>query len=94
MEFISYKKPFAANREKILIIIDGYKEPLSLPVLKVLDENNIVVNALPSQNSGKTQPFDLVGFSSLRHKQKTAAKDCVLLHNEKPLDMFDFCSLL
>lgn len=67
---------------------------MSLLFFKLMDENNIIFYALMIHTSCKTSHLDLVGFRSVRNELKNTAQECALLYNDKPLDVFDFFSLL
>lgn len=51
--FINSVQHLTINQRKILLILDGYRSHMSLHVLEILNDNNIIVYALPAHTSGK-----------------------------------------
>lgn len=50
-KFVSYTKQVNVNDKKLLIIYDGYRAPLSVSVLKLIETNNIIAYSLSSYTS-------------------------------------------
>ena len=92
--FVSFVGPLVANNRKVLLIYDGYRAHLSLDILELFYHNNIIVYALPAHTSGKLQPLDTVLFSVFKNSLNKACGRVSLVDQDKPLDIFDFCSLL
>eukprot|EP00170_Pyropia_yezoensis_P008274 contig_34525_g8301 len=51
---------------KTMVIFDGYSSHLSVSVLLLLKDNNVVVYALPSYTSHVTQPLDVAVFGPMK----------------------------
>ena len=61
--FVDYVSDPTTNDRKLLLIYDGYRSHMSLSVLQLFAENNIVVYALPAHTSGKIQPLYVLSFA-------------------------------
>ena len=67
--FYEWAKHFSAHiidltgdGRKVLLTLDSYRSHMSLKVIKYLDENVVIVYALPMHSSGKLQPCDVKLF--------------------------------
>ena len=83
-----------ANDRKVFLICDGYLAHLSLKVLEIFSNNNVVVYALPVHNSGKTQPLDRVQFSSFKNAMNQICSNFGCVPRSSKLDICDFCSIM
>lgn len=92
--FVNYASELTENERKVLLTYDGYQSHLSLNVLELLQSNNVIVYALPSHTSGKTQPCDCVLFSSSKHHVSQSLHNCVLANPDSVFDVYDFCSII
>ena len=52
-KLVQFVAELTANDRKVLLIYDGNRANLSLEVLEIFANNNIVVYALPAHTSGK-----------------------------------------
>lgn len=93
-EFVKFTWYLRQNRQKILLVFDGYRAHLSPPVLELFHANDIIVYALPSHTSGKLQPLDCAIFSAFKSALRSITADMVLMGDEKLLDQADLCSIL
>ena len=93
-KFIEYTHNLRSQDRKVLLVFDGYRSHLALCALKIFADNNIIVYALPSHTSGKTQPLDSVIFSAFKSSLKRIVHECISLTNVRQFDAFDFCALL
>ena len=92
--FVDFVSDLTANGRKLLRIYDRYRSHMSLTVLKLFADNNIVVYALPPHTSGKTQPFDVVAFSAFEKKLNDLRLETTNRFLQRPTAVFDFTDML
>ena len=92
--FVDYVSDLTANDRKLLLIYDGYRSHMSLSVLQLFAENNIVIYALPAHTSGKTQPLDVVAFSVFKRKLNDIIFETADRFLGAPVTVFEFTDLL
>lgn len=73
---------------------DGYRLNMSLRVLKLFDENETIVYALPAHMSSKTQPCEVVLFGEYKKCLNKLLHDITGLNTVIYLDMYDYCSIM
>lgn len=66
-------RDLTATNHKVILTYDAYRSHISLRALELFDENNVVVYALPAQNSSKKQTCDVTVFENLKHE----LNDCI-----------------
>ena len=67
-KFVLFVAELTANDRKVLLIYDGYRAHLSVEVLEIFANNNIVVYALPAHTSEKTPGYSSVLVFQKRHE--------------------------
>ena len=77
-----------------LRILDGYRAHISIDVLELFDNSNVIVYALPSHTSGKTQPLDVTVFPSLKAALNDVINKSVSNDKKNEWDVFSFCKML
>lgn len=92
--FVKYTAPLRTKNRKVLLVYDGYRSHLSLPVLKLFKQNGIVIYALPAHSSGKTQPLDTVVFSSFKGSINETLQTFLLAAPERSINLYGFCAVL
>lgn len=83
-----------ANGRTVLLSYDCYRSHMNVRVLKLLENNGIVVHALSAHTSGKTQPFEVKLFSKFKMKLKDVIADAIVPFTVDKLDVFDFCGMM
>ena len=66
VQFLQDNKDLTVNNRKLILIYDGYRSHMSVPVLEILHKHNTIDYALPAHTSGKTQPLDFCAFSPFK----------------------------
>lgn len=94
LEFVKSVKDLTANNRKLLLTYDAYRSHITLDVLELFHENNIIVYALPAHTSGKTQPLDVVMFSPFKKALNESISLCSTVGKIDIFDVFDFCRML
>ena len=61
--FLGYIEPLTAECHKVLLIYTRYRSNLSIAVVDLFHEKNIIVYVLPTHTYVKPQPLDVVFFS-------------------------------
>jgi len=77
-----------------LLIYNAYRSYLSLAVLEFFAANNIVVYALPTHTSGKTQPLDVVIFGVFKSYLRDILLSAVAVHQLHTYTMYEYCSAI
>lgn len=92
--FVDSVHDLVSIRRKLLLTYDAYRSRITLAVLDLFKDSNIIFYALPAHTSGKLKPLDVVIFSSF----KKALNDAIHLScTEKNTDIFiiyEFCRML
>ena len=79
---------------KILLLYNGYRSHMSLKVLRILREGNVIAYCLPAHTSGKTQPLHLTVFAAFKHHIAANMKSISLVNHHDLFDCCDFCNIL
>lgn len=72
---MEYVKDSVAEGDKVLLVYDGYRAHISVPVLQFLSRNNIILYTCPGNTSEKTQPIDVVVFSAFKSAMQNIDAD-------------------
>lgn len=78
----------------MLLTYDAYRAHISVPVLQLFRDHNIIAHALLAHSNGKLQPWELVVFGAFKRGLRYAANDCVAMHEGASLDIFGLFVLL
>lgn len=92
--FLQHTEHLRRNGRKVLLVYDGYRSHLSLPVLELFAKNNVIVYSLPSHSSGKLQPLDFVLFGVFKNALRSITVEVFAANDGVPLNQRDFCSIL
>ena len=92
--FVNSVSDLTANGRKLLFIYDGYRSHMSLTVLHLFADNNIVVYALSAHTSGKTQPLDVVASSVFKKKLSDLRFESTGRFVHRPTTVFAFTDML
>ena len=78
--FIEYLKQQSLNRRKNLLLMDSHNShTFNYEFMKLMNDNNIIVLALPSHTTQVLQPLDDVPFASFKNEWYEAVR--LLVHN-------------
>jgi len=91
--FVEHVQYLVRGGRPILLIYDAYRSHMSLAVLELLLQNNIVVYALPAHTSGKTQPLDVVLFGIFKLTLRDLLVTLLSAEDYTKYNMYDFCRL-
>ena len=91
---MDYTKDLRLLGRNVLLIYNAYRSHISLEVLEVFLRNDIVVYALPSHSSGKTQPLDFVLFTAFKGALNNAVSSCSGFCDGRTLDLFHLCPVM
>lgn len=91
--FCDFVRPQTAGGRKVLLTCDGYRSHLSLQVLELFAENNIIVYSLPAHTSGKTQPCDKNLFRMYKRNIDKVIAEASSLYDIDTYDVYDFCRI-
>ena len=92
--FVRYTASIRTSNRDFLLVYDGYKSHLSLLVLKLFNQNGIVVYSLPAHTSGQTRPLDNFVFSSFKASIAKTLQTGLLAAPECSFSQYDFCDVL
>ena len=92
--FVRDVSDLSKHGRKLLLLYDGYRSQMSLKVLRILREGNVIAYCLPAHTSGKTQPLDLTVFGAFQHQIAANMKSISLVNHHDLFDCFDFCNIL
>ena len=62
-----FKLYVPGQNDQILLLIDGHKSHVSLPVIEWAQDNNIIIHVLPTHTSHFLQPTDVGIYGPLQH---------------------------
>ena len=85
--FVEETTNLRANRQHLLLILDGYGAHVQFQTLQLLIENNIIVIALPAYTSHVLQPLDVSVFSSYKSNLQKEIHEAS--RSKKVVDAFD-----
>ena len=72
------------NGRKVLLLYEGYRSHMSYEALKIRDDGNVIVFALPAHTSGTTQPLDVGIFGPFKANINRLLHDmCSAVHNRE-----------
>ena len=77
-----------------LLIYDGYRSHLSLQVQEEFSKTRVIVCALPSHTSGKTQPLDMVMFAAFKAAVNKTFHQCTGFARDGTIDFFGLCNIM
>jgi len=92
LRFVTFVSDLTEGGRKVLLTYDAYRAHLSLEVLELFSANNIIVYAVPAHTSGKSQPLDVVLFSSFKNALNDVALRCTSPDITQKLGIFEFFS--
>ena len=93
-QFVHSVKDLTAGGRRLLLTYDGYRSHMSLAVLELYAANGIIVYALPSHTSGKTQPMDVLVFGLYKSAFKKVITNTVDPLNSHKVTMYAFCDFM
>ena len=94
LSFVQHVKPLTNDGRKVLLVMDGYRSHISVQVLEKFHHNNVIVYALPSHTSEKTQPLDVTVFSVFKSSINEAICSCVCRGADAKWSVYDFCRMI
>ena len=92
--FVESVRNLLVGGRKILLVYDGYRAHMSLRVLKYFSLNGVIAYAIPSNTSGRTQPCDLVLFSSFKGELNKIVTTLVKPDGSIVFNQVDVCSMM
>ena len=92
--FVKDVSDLTKHGRRLLLLYDGYRSHMSLKVLRILRQGNVIAYCLPAHTSGKTQPLDLTVFGAFKHHIAANMKSISLVNHHDLFDCFDFCNIL
>jgi hypothetical protein len=93
-DFVIEVSDLTKHGRKVLLTYDGYRSHLCFRALSILKDGGVIVYALPSHTSGKTQPLDVSIFSPFKAKLNDCIHSIAMTNSVMSYDVFDFCKLV
>ncbi|XP_063953424.1 tigger transposable element-derived protein 1-like [Lytechinus pictus] len=92
--FLPYINGRRAAGEPVMLIYDGHKSHVSVPVLQMARANNIVLFVLPAHTSHFLQPLDVGVFSPMKAQYNTSCSRFLRQQPGRVITRYDLCHLI
>ena len=87
-------RDLTARGRKVLLILDGYREHMTYPVLHLFDASGIIVYALPAHTSGSTQPLYVSVFDPFKEHLRVSIEELSSPAAGDTYDVFDYLKIM
>ena len=94
IQFVTHAAHLTTGDKKILLTFDRHRCHMSVRVLEYLRRNNIVVYAIPSHSSGKTQPLDTCVFRNLKHHVNQLVSETITPSHHTGMVVYELCATI
>ena len=92
--FVKDVSDLPKHGRKLLLLYDSYRSHMSLKVLIILREGNVIAYCLLAHTRSKTHPLDLTVFVAFKHYIAANMKGISLVNHHDLFDCFNFCNIL
>ncbi|PXF46974.1 hypothetical protein BWQ96_03312 [Gracilariopsis chorda] len=100
--FVKWAEQFLKQTErkrstgKILLIYEGYRSHLDIPIFEMVAKSNVIAYALSAHTIGTTQPLDIAVFPSRKYHYRALLKKVYQsqCRAQKPMNEFDVSQII